>query len=70
MPISTSTTLKLALELAAKVTGREYNAALAGKEQELEGGACLSIWTGQLMPDAPSLINRGPDQRGLCIGDD
>ncbi len=29
-PMSTSTTLKLALELAAKVTGREDLAALAG----------------------------------------
>ncbi|MFM5335493.1 tape measure protein [Aeromonas enteropelogenes] len=33
--MSTSTTLKLALELAAKVTGREDLAALAGEVQEL-----------------------------------
>ncbi|HHQ4569582.1 TPA: tape measure protein [Aeromonas veronii] len=33
--MSTSTTLKLALELAAKVTGREELAALAGEVQEL-----------------------------------
>ncbi|HDZ8982347.1 TPA: hypothetical protein RUY06_004282, partial [Aeromonas veronii] len=33
--MSTNTTLKLALELAAKVTGREDLAALAGEVQEL-----------------------------------
>ncbi|WP_235677342.1 hypothetical protein [Aeromonas caviae] len=33
--MSTSSTLKLALELAAKVTGREDLAALAGQVQEL-----------------------------------
>ena len=33
--MSTSSTLKLALELAAKVTGREDLAALAGEVQEL-----------------------------------
>lgn len=33
--MSTSTTLKLALKLAAKVTGREDLAALAGEVQEL-----------------------------------
>lgn len=33
--MSTSSTLKLALELAAKVTGREELAALAGEVQQL-----------------------------------
>lgn len=33
--MSTSSTLKLALELAAKVTGREDLAALAGEVEEL-----------------------------------
>ena len=33
--MSTNTTLKLALELAAKVTGREDLAAFAGQVQEL-----------------------------------
>lgn len=36
----TSTTLKLALELAAKVTGREELAALAGEVLRMSDYAC------------------------------
>ncbi len=39
----TSTTLKLALELAAKVTGREDLAALAGEVSRMSDYACRLI---------------------------
>ncbi|MGN4997039.1 hypothetical protein [Aeromonas sp. 61P] len=41
--MSTSTTLKLALELAAKVTGREELAALAGEVWRMSDYACRLI---------------------------
>lgn len=41
--MSTSSTLKLALELAAKVTGREDLAALAGEAWRMSDYACRLI---------------------------
>ncbi|BBT81277.1 hypothetical protein WP8S18E11_29430 [Aeromonas veronii] len=41
--MSTSTTLKLALELAAKVTGREDLAALASEVPRMSDYACRLI---------------------------
>ena len=52
--MSTSTTLKLALELAAKVTGREDLAALAGEVSRMSDYACRLIeptsWRGSCWP--------------------